>query len=108
MAEQSKRSRHPPARTIEERQNELISMAYDLVEERIRDGTATSQEVTHFLKLGSTRERLEQEKLRNENAMISAKTKAIESERDMGELYEKAIAAFKMYSGEGGYDDEDL
>lgn len=107
MAQTGRRSRHPPARTLEQRQNELISAAYDLVEKRILEGTATSQEVTHFLKLGSTRERLEQEKLRNENAMISAKTKAIEAERDMGEMYERAIAAFRTYSGEGGYEDED-
>lgn len=106
MSEVAKKSRRPPARTIEERQNELISAAYDLAEERIRNGTATSQELTHFLKLGSTRERLEQEKLRNENAMLAAKTDALRAEKDMGELYEKALAAFREYSGEGEYDED--
>lgn len=107
MAEESKRSRRPPARTIKEREDALISAAYDLVEKRIREGTATSQETTHFLKLGSTRERLEQERLKSENEMLRAKTDALKSEKDANEMYEKAIEAFSKYSG-GAFDDEEL
>lgn len=88
-----------PALTDEARENRLISEALDLVEQRIRNGTASSQETTHFLKLGSTKHKLEIEKLRAENALLKAKTEALESQKKTEELFAEAIAAFKDYSG---------
>lgn len=99
-----------PAITPEARENQLIALAVDLVEERMRNGTASSQETTHFLKLGSTKNRLELEKLRAENRLLSAKTEAIESAKRVEELYAEAISAMKRYSGNASmeYDDEDV
>lgn len=97
----------PPALTPEARENQLISMAIDLAEKQLRDGTAASQVITHFLKLGSSKERLEKERLEEENKLLRAKTEAIESAKDIKGLYEKALKAMKMYSGGGDPDDED-
>ena len=93
-----------PASTPEARENQLISMAYDLVEQRLLDGTATSQETTHFLKLGSMKARLEAEKLRRENELLEAKTEAIQSAKRVEELYSEALNAMRAYSG--NMDDE--
>lgn len=89
-----------PARTPEERENQLIALTYDLVESRIRDGSATSQETTHFLKLGSLRNQLEIEKLKTETQLLSAKRESIESAERSEELYQNAIEALKRYKGE--------
>jgi hypothetical protein len=78
----------------------LVSLAYNLVAKRIRQGTATSQEVTHFLKLGSTREALEQERLRHENELTSVKIAALESQKVVEELYREALNAMRSYSGQ--------
>lgn len=94
-----------PFITEEGQENHLISLAYGLAEQRLRDGSASSQEVTHFLKLGSSKERLEREKLENENILLKAKTEALQSQKKVEELYEGAIAAMRRYSGHGG-DDE--
>lgn len=94
--------RDPPALTPEARENQLISLAIDLAEQRLRDGTASSQEVTHFLKLGSTKNKLEMEKLQKENDLLRAKTEALESAKNIEELYREAMAAFSDYSGRGG------
>lgn len=96
-----------PATTPEAREGQLISLATDLVEQRLRDGTATSQEVVHFLRLGSMRERLERERLENENILLRAKTEAIESQAKIEQLYANAIKAMQRYSGNGDDDDED-
>lgn len=96
-----------PGQSLESRENKLILLATNLVEKRLREGTASSQEVTHFLKLGTTREKLEQERLRNENALSRAKTESIEAERHYGELYEEALKAFRSYSGNVSDDEED-
>lgn len=87
------------ASTPEGRENEMIMLAYQEVERRIRDHTATSQELCHFLKIGSERERLEREKLEVEMELQRVKAEAIESGRHMEELYNNAIAAMKLYSG---------
>lgn len=92
-----------PALTPEGRENQLISLAYDLVEQRLRDGTASSQETTSILKLASIKEQLEQEKLRKELKMIEAKTQQLESQANIERLYSEAIKAMKTYSGQ---DDE--
>ena len=101
-----KRKVHP-ATTPEARENQLIAYAYDLVEQRLLDGTATSQETTHFLKMGSEKSRLEAEKLRRENELLRAKTEAIESEKKVEELYAEAIKAIKTYSGQEDKDEDE-
>lgn len=96
-----------PALSPEARENQLISLAYDLVEERLLDGTATSQETTYFLKLASSKTRLENEKLMEENKLLRAKTEAIQSEKKNDEFYAKVLNALKRYNGQGSRDDED-
>ena len=107
--------RRKPAMTPEERENQLIAKAMDLVERRIEEGTATSQETTDFLKLGSSRERLEQQRLAYDAELAQAKVDAIASQQRMEELYGDALAAFTRYQGrddieleyDDEYDDED-
>lgn len=88
-----------PALTPEARENQLISLSIDLAEQQLLEGTASSQVITHFLKLGSTRERLEREKLEQENKMLKAKTEAIESAHRVEELYANALNAMREYRG---------
>lgn len=88
-----------PAETPEARENQLIALAYDVAEQRLRDGTATSQEVVHFLRLGSTKSREELEKLKSENELLKAKTEAIESAKNVELLYQEAIEMMATYSG---------
>lgn len=90
-----------PALTPEARENQLTSLAMDLVEQRLRDGTASSQETTHFLKIASTKAKAELERLRLENELIAAKTKAIKDAEDSKILYEQAIKAIQNYAGKG-------
>lgn len=92
--------------TPEGQENYLISLANNLAEQRLRDGTASSQEVTHFLKLGSTSARLEREKLEAENILLQAKAEALRSQQQSEALYSEAISAFRRYAGSGD-DDED-
>lgn len=94
-----------PALTPESRENQLISLAVDLAEQQLRDGTASSQVITHYLKLGSTRERLEKEKLEEENKLLKAKTEQLQSMKRMEELYADAIKAMQNYSGNGDPND---
>ena len=96
-----------PALDPAARENQMIALAMDLVEQRLLDGTATSQEVTHFLKLGTERERLERERLRVENDLSRAKKEALASQKRMDELYSEAIAAMKRYAGHGDEVEED-
>ena len=94
-----------PALTPEARENQLIALAVDLVEQRLLDGTASSQETTDFLKLGSMRNRLEMEKLEEENRLLKAKTESIQSQKKSEELFLEAINAFRSYSGKEDSDD---
>ena len=87
----------PPATSPEARENELIALAYDLVEQRLRKGTATSQETVHFLRMGSVRQQEELEKLKCENELLRAKTESIQSTHTSEELYREAIAAMQSY-----------
>ena len=99
-----------PALTPEARENQLISLAVDLAEKQLMEGTASSQVITHYLKLGSTKERIEREILEKQKELITAKTESLQASRHSDELYQKAIAAMQRYSGHGGpddYDDED-
>ena len=95
-----------PALTPEARENQMIALAVDLVEQRLLDGTASSQETTHFLKLGSMKNRLEMEKLQEENRLLKARTEALQSTKRVEELYSEAIKAMRRYSGQGSDDDE--
>ena len=94
-----------PALTPEARENQLISLAMDLVQQRLIDGTASSQETTHFLKLGSSKAVLERDRLIEENKLLKAKTEALQSAKEVKELYEDAIKAFRNYSGQGESDE---
>ena len=96
-----------PALTPEARENQLISLAVDLVEQRLWDGTASSQETTHFLKLGSTKARLEKEKLEEENKLLRAKTENLESQKRVEELYSEALKAMRDYAGYGSEEQDD-
>lgn len=92
---------YSPARTSEGREKQLINLAIDLAEKQIRAGTASSQVITHFLKLGTERERLERERLEQENLLTKEKINALKSAEKMEELYVKAMDAMKGY---GAYD----
>ena len=96
-----------PALSPENREKQLIALAYDRAEERLLDGTATSQEIVHFLKLGSLRAELENEKLKSENEVLRAKAKTIESVEETKVLIEEAIKAMRNYSGNGDPDEYD-
>ena len=95
-----------PALTPEARENQMISLAVDLAEQQLRDGTASSQVITHFLKLATAKERLEREKLEQENKLLIAKTEALQSQKRMEELYADAIKAMNSYAGRGGDEDD--
>lgn len=100
--------RRSRAKTPEERESMLVSMSMDRIEQQIADGTVSSQVLTHFAKLGSSRERLEQERLRNENDVLRKKVETMEAAVDVKNLMEDALAAFRGYSGGGGeFEDED-
>ena len=97
-----------PALTAEGREKQMISLAIDCAEKQLREGTASSQVITHYLKLASTKNLLEMEKLKKENELLKAKTEAIKSAKSQEELYAKAIAAIRRYSGAGEDDVEDI
>ena len=98
MARKPKPERRP-AMTEEGRENQLISAAIDLAERQLNDGTATSQVITHYLKLGSTREKLEQERLHRENQLLTARVETMASAKRIEELYEAALNAMRDYAG---------
>lgn len=85
----------------------MIALAMDAAEKQIREGKATSQLLTHFLKLGSTREQLEKERLDRENQLLKAKVESLESGKNVEKLYSAALIAMRVYSGKPPVDDED-
>lgn len=95
----------PPALTPEAREQQLIAMAYDAAEEAFLNGTASSQVITHFLKLGTTKAELEKEKLKKENTVLEAKAKAYQSGEEIKQLYEDAIKMLRVYGGQGDAED---
>lgn len=104
----SNRKPRRPATTPEGRENQLISLAMDRAEKQLIDGTAPAQIITHFLKLATVREKLEQTKLENENLLLAAKVEALSSAKRVEDLYAKALKAMRTYSGqplEDSYDD---
>lgn len=98
-SETSQPRRRPPARTPAGKENEMVSLAVDLAEKQLIDGTATSQVIVHYLKLGTERERLEREKLARENELLAMKAESLASHKRMELVYEKALEAMKEYSG---------
>lgn len=96
-----------PDPTLEGREQQLVALAVDLTEKQLRDGTATSQVITHYLKLGSTREQLEQTKLERENQLLVARIEAMESAKRVEELYATALSAMRSYAGMDPVDELD-
>ncbi len=101
--------RGAPAKTVEARESQLIGMAIDLAAKQLSEGTASSQVMTHFLKIGTMRSKLEMEKLQQENKLLEAKTEALASAQRIEELYKEALEAMRSYQGnenEGGEIDD--
>ena len=96
-----------PAINPEVREQQLISLAVDLVEKRLREGTASSQETTHFLKLATMKYKLEKEKLEKDLELTVAKTEAMKSQVRSEELFAEAVKAFRGYSGQGKGDENE-
>lgn len=90
----------PPALSPEAREDQLVAAAIDLAEEKLLDGTASTQLICHYLKLGTEKSKLEAEKLRHENQLLEAKTDAIKSAQRSEEVYAQALDAMRMYRGE--------
>ena len=104
-SEPARRTR--PALTPEAREQQMISYAVDLAERQLLDGTASSQVITHFLKLATTKARLEEKKIEQEIELNKARTKAIDNMEESRVLYENAIKAMREYGGYGRSEDED-
>lgn len=99
--------RRRPAMSEEAREQQLVSLAVDLAEKQMEQGTASAQVITHYLKLGSTREKLEQERLHRENQLLDSKVEMMASARRVEELYTAALDAMRSYAGrELGESDE--
>lgn len=109
ITSKSSRPKSRPALSPEAREQQMIGYAIDLAEQQLLDGTASSQVITHFLKLGTTRAELEKEKLKAETEEKRAKVKAIENVEETKILYENAIKAMRGYAGIGEeyYEDDD-
>lgn len=88
-----------PSLTPDAKENQMIALAMDLAEKQLRDGTASSQVVAHFLKLGSSKERLEQQILEKQTELLAAKTESLKSSKQIEKLYNDAMKAMKVYSG---------
>lgn len=96
-----------PATTPEARENQLINLAIDLAEKQLADGTASSQVITHYLKVSSTKAAIEKEILHEQKLLLKAKTEAMQSAKKVEELYENALNAMRAYSGNNRGDDDD-
>jgi len=103
----SKTNKRPPATTPEGRENQLISLAVDLAEKQLIEGTASSQVIAHYLKLGSTRETIEKDILVEKRKLVEAQTAALGSSKRTEELYKNALNAMRAYSGNGEANDEE-
>lgn len=99
------RRKRRPALSPEAREAQMISLAVDLAERQLEEGTASSQVITHYLKLGTDKTRLEKEKLERENELLRAKTESLQSTQRMEEKYTEALNAMRRYSGQGDPDD---
>lgn len=107
MSESNKKERRiRPGLTPETREDQLVALAINLAEEQLIAGTASSQVISHFLKIGSTKERLEKEILQEQKDLVKAKTEALKSEKRVEELYENALNAMRRYAGQDVNEDE--
>lgn len=104
--QETNKKKRAPARTLEARENQMIYLAVDLAEKQLADGTASAQVITHYLKLGTTRERLEKQKLEHENELLKARTQSLKAMEENKDLYENAIKAMRDYGGEGDGNDD--
>jgi len=91
--------RRPPATTPEGREQQLTALAMDAIEKRMRNGTASAQELTYFAKAGSPNAKLERQILEKQKELLEAKTSAIKSQERVEELYKNALSAMRNYSG---------
>ena len=98
--ESDHRVARPPAKTLEGREQQLIAKAVDLAERQIEEGTASAQVITHYLKLGTTRERLEQEQIRRRNKLLEVQAEQIAASQRSEELFAQALKAMRSYKGE--------
>ena len=105
-SEPSRRIR--PALSPEARENQLVSLAIDLAEQQLLAGTASAQVITHYLKLGSTKDRIEKEILEKQKDLIVAKTESIQSAKRVEELYLNALNAMRSYTGSQGGEEDDV
>lgn len=103
----SESSRRRAATTPEARESQMINLAEKLAEQQMQDGTASAQVITHYLKLGSTRERLEQQRLSGEVELQKAKIEAMASTQRLEELYVDAIKAMRGYQGQPLEEDDE-
>ena len=95
----SSNSKRPPARTPEAREKQLINLAVNLAEKQLIEGTASAQVITHFLRLATERERTEREILKSQKELMDAKTESLRSQKRTEELYQQALDAMRIYSG---------
>lgn len=100
-------SRERPATSPEAREDQIIALAMDEAEKRIRNGTASNQLLCEFIRMGSTKHKLEKEKLANEVKLVEAKTGSIEAAKKVDEMYAEAIDAMRLYSGHVSDDEEE-
>lgn len=100
--ENNRKSR--PSLSLEAQESHMISLAVDLAEQQLRDGTASAQVIAHYLKLGSTRNKKEQEILQKQSELMTAKTEALQSAKRVEDLFEDAMNAFRTYSGSADED----
>lgn len=105
--ETKKNTKRAPAKTVDAREKQLVALAVDLAEKQLRDGTASSQVMTHYLKLGTIREGVERQKLEEEVKLLKAKTKAYESAEQTDQLYRQALDAMRAYTGQDDPTDEE-
>lgn len=94
------------ARGTENRENQLINLAYNMAEKRLKDGTASAQEIVHFLKMGTAKAQLEKKKLEAETQLLESKKEAVDSAKQSAVAYQEAMDAFRAYSGQNN--DEEL
>lgn len=99
--------KQPTARTEEAREKQMMAYAVDLAEQQLKNGTASSQVLTHYLKLASSKEKVEKEILEEKKKLITAQTEALQSQKRTEEMYKDAITALGIYSGSRSKDDED-
>lgn len=105
--EQEQQKKSPPATTPEGRENQLVYLAMELAEKRMRAGTASAQEVTHFLKIGSLNTKIERDILKKQSELLTAKTESLRTAKRVDELYAEAITAMRSYAGDPVSDDHD-